>query len=149
MSGGFLRIRFVDYGDGTGELIANAGSNDFSGTGRAYFNIEEIEKFADSIADLSVANELHSIAGGFWKTDRRHELDQVHLGVSVYPIDSRGHIGVQVRMATPIHSGERPKSQHSAIVELLTTHAPLERFGRGVIAVLRGNAEKAVLSSDT
>jgi hypothetical protein len=46
MSDGFLRLRFYDDGDGIGELIALAKSGNFSGTGRAYFSIDEIEKFA-------------------------------------------------------------------------------------------------------
>ncbi len=150
MPGGFLRIRFVDDRDGTGELTAHAASNAFSGTGRAYFNIETIERFAESIAAFPLGNELHSIAGGFVGTkDRPNELDQEHLGITVYPIDSRGYIGVQVRMAMPVHDNERPESQQSATVELVTTHQPLARFSRELIAMLRGNAEEVVLFSDT
>ena len=148
MSAEFLRIRFVDDGDGTGELIAHAGSHDFSGTGRAYFNIEEIEKFAESIAAFPRSDETRaSIAGGSFGTrDRPGELDQEYLGITVYQIDSRGYIGMQVRMATPIHAGERPESRQTATVELVTTHQPLERFSRHLIAVLRGNAEEAELT---
>jgi len=124
MSVGFLRVRFVDDGDGTGELIANAASDGFSGTGRAYFNIDEIEWFAGSIADWSVANEPHSIAGG---------LEREQLGIAVSTVDSRGYIGVQVRMATRICPRERPGRWQFATVELLTTHAPLARFGRALI----------------
>jgi hypothetical protein len=146
MSDAFLRLRFDDDGDGIGELIASAKSGSFSGTGRAYFNIDKIEKFADAIADFSLSNEPHSIAGGCIGTgDRRGELDQEHLGITVYPIDSRGYIGMQIRMATPVLTGERPESRKSATIELVTTHEPLSRFGRHLIAVLRGHAEEAVL----
>ncbi len=146
MSGGFLRLRFDNDGDGTGELIAVANSGSFSGTGRAYFSVDEIERFANAIADVSISNEPHSIAGGFYRTvDRLGELDQEHLGITVYPIDSRGHIGVQVRRATPIHAGERIESRESATIALVTTHEPLVRFSRHLIAALRGNAEEAVL----
>src|SRR5258708_13935885 len=109
MPDGFLRLQFVDDGDGTGELIAQAGSGIFSGTGRAYVSVEAIEKFANWIADFSLSNEKRAmIAGGFIGTSGRPgELDQEHLGITVYPIDSRGYIGVQVQMATPIHAGDR------------------------------------------
>jgi hypothetical protein len=100
------------------------------------------------MADFSVAKEMHSIAGGYWKMDRSSELDQEHLRITVYPINSRGYFGVQVKMATKLDPGERPQSQQSATVELVTTSEPLARFSRALIGVLRGNAEEAVLASD-
>ena len=149
MSGGFLRIRFVDDYDGSGELIAHAGSNRFSGIGRAYFNTDTIAAFATAIAAFPLSNDARPmITGGFSTTDRPDELDQEHLGITAYPIGSRGYIGVRVRMATPLHAGERPESRESATIEVVTTYEPLARFSRDLISMLRGNAEEAVLFED-
>ncbi len=146
MSSGFLRVRFVDEYDGTGELIAHAGSDGFSGTGRAYFNTEAIQKFADAIANFPVSNAVPlTVAGGFVDSAERSGIpEQEHLGISVYPIDSHGHIGIQIRMATPLYTGDRPESRKSATVELVTTHEPLARFSRDLLAMLGGNTDEAV-----
>lgn len=151
MSDGFLRIRYADDGGFSGELIAHAGSDCFSGIGRAYFNLEEIEKFAAAIVDYPLSNAARpAIAGGYLSaTGRRGELKEEHLGITVYPINSRGDIGIQVRMATPTCEGDRPESREAASVELVTTYEPLSRFSRELIAVLHGNTDEAVLIGGT
>jgi hypothetical protein len=147
MPDAFLRVRFSDDGDGTGELNAYASSGCFSGTGRAYFHTGEVEEFASALAAFPITNDARPrIAGGYLrKTGGPGELSQEHLGITVYPINSRGYIGIQVRMATTFCEGDRPESRESATVELVTTHIPLARFSRELIEVLRGSAEEAVL----
>src|SRR5882672_4424445 len=86
----YLRLRFQDDHDGTGKLLARAEAAGFAGESGAYFNISEIEEFAAAIAVFPVPeNESYSISGGFGKPDGSGEVEQEHLGIEVYPLDSR------------------------------------------------------------
>ncbi|HEY0093995.1 MAG TPA: hypothetical protein VGB96_06710, partial [Archangium sp.] len=85
------------------------------------------------------------LAGGYWKDDR---LEQIHVGISAYPIDPAGHLGVRVRVATAAGPSERPASQHVTEVELQTTYHELESFSRQLRELLAGEREDAVLRSD-
>jgi hypothetical protein len=84
------------------------------------------EEFADLIAAFPLPSKKCSIAGGFWKDDN---LDQEHLAIDVYPVDLRGHIGVQVRIATELWKESRPESQMSAQLRssLLISHSRIQQ----------------------
>ncbi len=147
----YLRFRFQDDGDGTGKLVAQAESSGFAGTSGAYFNVDKIEEFAAAISafPLPERDMRRSIAGGFGKKNHPGEMDE-HLGIAVYPIDlRRGHIGVQVRMATELWDSTRPESQHTAKVEIKTTYEPLAQFSKELIRLVRGDLEEAVLVGET
>jgi hypothetical protein len=90
-----------------------------------------------------------SIAGGFWDSARRDELSQEHLGIAVYPVDSRGHIGIQIRMATELLRGERPEFQKIVKLEILTSYEPLARFSRDMLALLHGKKDEALIEGDS
>ncbi len=147
----YLRLRFDDEGDGTGKLLARAEVGGFSGEGRAHFSISKIEEFAKAIGTfpLSRQDKRLSIAGGFWSQIRRGELEEEHLGITVYPVNARGHIGIQVRMATEIQGGARPASQKLARIEVLTTYEPLSKLSRDLIALLRGKIKEALLEGES
>jgi hypothetical protein len=148
MPSSYLRVRFQDDGDGTGELRVRAEAEGFSGEGSAYFNTEELEEFANALAAflLPTEDKRRYIAGGFWSKEQRGKLDQEHLGISVYPADAlRGYIGFQVRMATQAWPGTRPESKKQAVVEVVTTYEPLSKFAKDLIAVLNGSIEEAFL----
>ena len=65
--GNYLRLRFMDDGDGTGKLMARAEADGFSGEGGAYFNVEELEEFAEALRVFPPPLDDHrrSIASGF------------------------------------------------------------------------------------
>jgi|SRR5580698_9706891 hypothetical protein len=152
MADNYLRLRFSDDGDGTGELLARAEADGFAGESGAYFNPAEIEAFAKAIGTfpLPVDDKRLSITGGFWSRERRGDLEQELLGISVYFADApRGYIGIQIRMATPIWKGTRPDSKKSAAVEVVTTYEPLAKFSRDLDAVLRGKLKEAVLKGQS
>lgn len=142
----YLLLRFADDGDGTGKLSARAEASGFSGQSGAYFGIEKLEAFARSIAEYPLTVKCE-IRGGFGKL-QSNELDQEHLGISVYPTDSRGHIGVQVRMATEVWPDTRPDSQMTAKVEIITSYEPLKRFSSDLVSLVRGTIHEAVLEGD-
>jgi hypothetical protein len=147
ISSKYLRIRFRRDNDGTGELTVEAASEGFLGRSSAWFSVAALEEFARAIAVFPLANERRpAITGGYCTPDR---IEQEHVGITVYPIDALGHIGVQIRMATAFERGMRPESQHSAKIEVLTTYAPLARFSRELLGVLDGSLNEAVLSGDT
>src|SRR5690349_5843571 len=110
MRHGWLKLEFQDDNDGTGKLIAAVEAGGFAGRGGAWFGIPQIEEFADLITAYPLPSKKCSLAGGFWK-ERGHELDQEHLGIDIYPIGPRGHIGVQVRIASELWEASRPESQ--------------------------------------
>ena len=151
MAGSHLRLRFQDDGDGTGELFVRAEAEGFSGEGAACFDIGELEEFAKALRvfPLPPEDKRRSIAGGFGSRERQGELDREHLGISVYPVDAhRGHIGIQVRMATRAWPGTRPESQKRAVVEIITTYQPLSRFSADLLAVLNGSIKEALLEGE-
>ena len=148
MDSNYLRLRFSDDGDGTGELRARAEADGFAGESGAYFSTSELEEFAKAVGTfpLPVGDKRLSIAGGFWSQERRGELAQELLGIKVYFANApRGYIGIQIRMATPVSHGMRPDSKKVATVEVITTYEPLAKFSRDLDAVLRGKLKEAAL----
>jgi len=142
----YLSLRFYDDGDGTGKLCARAESGGFAGQGGAYFDIESIEEFARSIIEYPLVRN-YEISGGFGA--RAGELAQEHLGISVYPIDGRGHIGVQVRMATEVWPDTRPHSEMTVKVEIVTSHEPLRKLSADLLSLVRGNVREITLNGDS
>jgi len=148
-SHGRLSLRFEDDGDGTGKLLAQAASGEFSGEGSAWFSISELQGFAEAIAMFPISEKNPpSIVGGFWKKDGSGGLEQEHLALKVYPIDCRGHLGVQVRIATELWPDVRPESQHKVQLEIITTYEPLAKFSRVLLALAEGRIKEAILESD-
>jgi hypothetical protein len=149
--GNYLRLRFLDDGDGTGKLMAWAEADGFSGESGAYFSVEELEKFAEALQVFPLPPEDHrrSIAGGFGSKEG-HKLAQEHLGISVNLANpQRGYVGIQVRMATEIWPDTRPESKKQAVVEILATYEPLSKFSRDLLSVLRGSLKEAVIQGES
>ncbi len=143
-----LTARFENDYDGTGKLVIAAEANGFSGKGGAYFSIEELQKFATSIQQFPLPKISPLIAGGFWSQSRPSELEQELVAIAVTQIDNRGHIGVQVRLASELWPSIRPESQHKVQLEVLTTHEPLRRFGEELQAVLSKARNEASLEGE-
>ncbi|MCD6392179.1 MAG: hypothetical protein J7M40_01590 [Planctomycetes bacterium] len=144
MSRSYLRLCFQDDGDGTGELTARVAAGGFAGEGGAYFSVAELEAFASSISVYPLPDQSRPvIAGGYWEDDGT--LKEAHLAISVYPIDMRGHLGVQVRIATALYEGARPEAQKVAKVEIETAYQSLAKFSRDLIALINGTNEEIVL----
>lgn len=139
-----LILRFDDDDDGSGKLSVEASSKGFCGHGGAYFAKTELEAFANSLAMYPLSTEnLPKIAGGYWSQEREGVLDQELLGISVYTIDRRGNLGIQVRIAT--EDWARLESQHGVKIEILTNYQPLVELSRKLLALLDGRIEAAIL----
>ena len=150
--GNYLRLRFLDDGDGTGKLMAWAAADGFSGESGAYFNVETLEEFAEALQlfPLPPADHRRSIASGFGSKEDHTKLSQEHLGISVYLANpQRGYVGIQVRMATEMWPDNRPESKKLAVVEILATYEPLSKFSRDLLSVLRGALKEAVIEGES
>jgi len=151
MSRSYLRLRFDDDGDGTGKLLARAEAGGFGGEGGAYFSISEIENFAKAISSFPLPSDDKrlSISSRFGSPKRVGELEQEHLGITVYLADAqRGYVGIQVRMATEIWPKSRPESKKAAQIEVVTTYEPLSRFSKDLIALVQGKIKEALLEGE-
>lgn len=143
---GWLTLEFQDDSDGTGKLIAAVEAGGFAGKGGAWFGISQVEEFADLIATFPLPSDKKcSLAGGFWKN---HELSQEHLGIDIYPLDRRGHIGVQVRIASELWEGSRPGSQMAVRVEIVTSYQPLIDFSRELKNLVGGSSKQVLLEGE-
>jgi hypothetical protein len=146
MRHGFLTLAFQDDGDNTGKLLVVAEAEGYSGKGGAYFGIEQIVEFAKAIAEFPLPDRSRcALASGFWSKGSPGKLEQEHVGIDVYPIDHRGHIGVQVRMSTPIWNDTRRASQKTAKFEIVTTYQVLANFSSEILAMLGGRVPEAIL----
>ena len=145
----YLKLRFVNDDDDTGELLAQAAANGFAGEGEAWFSVDQIKRFAKAIAAFPLSDDpCCSLAGGFFEKDGSGRLAQEHLYISVYPINHRGNIGVQVQLADAMWQDFRQESQRRVQLEITTTYEPLGRFSRQVQALARGDVEEAVLEGE-
>jgi hypothetical protein len=150
MAPSHLKLTFYDDNDGTGELTAEACADGYTGTGSAYFGIDELKHFAKAIAEFPLPERTRcQIAGGFYSKEVRGKLEHEHLGIDVYPVDHRGHIGIQVRAATQLWQDMRPDSQKTAKVEIITSYEPLAKFSRQLLALIAGKIREATLEGET
>lgn len=146
MRNGYVRLTFRDYGDGTGTLRVAAESKGFSGQSGAWFGVPEIEEFAARLRAFPLPSDARiSLSGGFG-TDNR--LDQEHIGIEVYPVDDRGHIGIQVRVATELWGQKRPQSQMAARLEVITSYQPLLEFSQHLSALTKGELDEVLLEGE-
>ena len=144
-----LCLRFENDYDGTGRLVARAEAGGFAGHGGAYFSVSQIEEFAAAIGAFPLTSaERPSISGGFGKRSAPTELEQEHLGIEVYPIDARGHVGILVRLMQELWPGTRPESQNAVRLEIVTSYQSLAEFSRKLAALVYGHITEAVLVGD-
>ena len=147
MRNGFLKLRFSNDGDGTGKLLVEAEADGYAGKSGAYFYVDTLKSFPAAIGQFPLPDGAElSISGGFGET--RGKREQEHVGIDVYLIDQRGHIGIQVRMATEVWDETRVESQKAAKLEIMTTYEPLAKFSKELLTVFNGSASEATLEGD-
>ena len=144
-----LHLRFDPDTDGTGKLLARVSVRGFTGTGGAYFSVQQIDTFSESLSTFPLPPIEHpTLTGGYWSRDIETRLEQEHLAITAYPVGSRGQVGVQVRIATELERGERPNSQQVAKLELLTTYERLARFAKELRSLAHGEANEVILKAE-
>src|ERR1700732_2739980 len=106
-----LRLKFDDDGDGTGKLHAEILANGFSARAAAHFSVDELKTFAESLLAFPLSEEPRlKIAGGFYSKSKPHALETVLLSIELYPVGSRGQVGVRVHGESEIWPGDRAES---------------------------------------
>lgn len=146
---GSLKLKIDADGDGTAELFASFEANGFAGWGSAWFDLLDLEKKANEFGKYPLdQSNLPLVEGGYWKKDGIGEIEQEHLHISAYPINSRGGIGLRVQAATPYQGENEKRSVHSASVELKVTYAQLGRFSDQLRELAKGSLTEVVLEEE-
>ena len=146
---GFLRLSFERDDDGTAELIAHVNAGGFAGASSAWFNIDEISKFARQLGQYPIDfNSPLQLAGGSWAKDQRGVLDEIHLSLRVYSVSNRGQVGMHVLLATRSWHDMRPESRCSVETELLTSYQALVSFSNELLALTESARSEAILFED-
>ena len=143
-----LSLRIEPDTDGTGELFAKVAHASFSGASSAWFNLQELRAFGERLQatfPIPPGTSL-SLQGGFWSKSGASVIEQLHVGLSFYPIGGAGVVGVRVTLATSIHEGARPEAQHTVAVEFRTQYEPLRAFGIALVALVNGSVSSATLA---
>ena len=143
-----LSLTLQPDSDGTGELFAKVSANGFSGTGSAWFDCLQLAHFAEELAAAYPlpANKKMQLEGGYWSKSEPL-IEQLHLGLSFYPIGSTGKVGCQVSLATPCGPDQaRPESQATVRVELITSYEQVRVFANALEMLAKGTANEAMLT---
>jgi len=142
-----LRLLVEPDTDGTCELFAEVNVGKFAGLASAWFGLDELEKFGLLLSEtypLTTSQRLQ-LEGGFRSKTGAPVIQDLHVGLHVYPIGSAGIIGLRVQLASAVHDGERMDERSSVRVELKTNYERLRMFGQSVVALAQGSQEPAVL----
>jgi hypothetical protein len=144
-----LRVTYSPDDEWTGELKAVVECSGFSGQGSAWFAPGRLKQ--DIIPAFRMFpisdSQPPKIEGGFWDKGRRGELEQYHLRIAVRKYNSRGHLLVQVELATESWRTPDTDLQQTVTARFLADYAGLGGFADELEQVLDGGLEKAVLRS--
>jgi hypothetical protein len=144
---GTLRLSVQRDTDGTLELFVEAAADGFGGRASAWFAEQQLADFAEQLNAFPIcADGPPVLEGGFWSQEG-HGLEQAHVQLKVVPIDRRGTLAVQVRLATPTWPDDRPDSQRRAALEVRIDYALLQEFSRSVAQLATGHRDEALLES--
>jgi hypothetical protein len=146
-----LQLQFNRDTDGTGELVVYASRDRYSGAAAAWFSDRKIEAFGRALIDsfpLNPGSNLR-LEGGYWKSGANPpELEQVLVGICVYPVDAVGAVGIRVELREGKAIGLREESRARASFEILTSYEPLQTFGYRILNLLQSTDSVAHLPSD-
>jgi hypothetical protein len=146
---GSLKLWLETDSDGTGQLFVQFRANGFSGIGSAWFDLADLFEKSKLFAQYPLPKDQPvTLEGGYWKGDNAPTLEQEHLHISAYPTNSRGEIGLRVRVATPLGTDDRPQSQSCAAVEITTNYEALARFSKQLGFLAQGDIREVELNTE-
>ena len=143
-----LQLRWQPDTDGTGELFAYVQRGRYSGEGSARFHNRELEDFGKRLRDTFplIPGSTLSLLGGYWKSGSSPPvLEDVLVGISVYPVGPNGVVGVKVDVMDGYYERQRQESRAQLRLELLTDYEPLRELGNGIIRLLHSPGATASL----
>lgn len=140
---GKLRLTLQPDTDGTGQLFVEASSDGFAGSSSAWFDLQGLAEFAGELEAYPLPKEAAPmLEGGYWKDG---VLDQCHVGLHFRQVDLRGTVGIGVRLAEPIHEGDRAESRGQASFEIRTDYAAVSQFAKELRELATGAGQEATL----
>lgn len=141
-------LRLRDWGDGTGELCAEAHADGFSGKGCANFDLKKLQQQVEAFTKFPLdAAETIFIEGGYWNKDGANVLAQEHLYFGVSPLNSHGTLALRVRLGCPSDDSVRSQLRHSVSVEFHIDYQQLATFAGDLAALACGNSAEVLLST--
>ena len=145
MRHGLVKLIFMDDRDGTGKLSVQAEAEGYSGKASAYFPIDDLKNFAESIAQFPLAADyVHAISSGFGASKDQPEQE---------------HVGIEIRLTNVLTSecrsewqpdvaATRLRSQRATKLEIVTTYEPLAQCSKDLVALVTGIVREAILEGE-
>lgn len=138
-----LSLRYSRDDDGTGELFAKVQYLGFSGHSSAWFNSQKLISYSKSLRDTFpfTSDTQLKLEGGYWKKSGAG-IDELHLGLSFYPIGSAGLVGCHVQLLHDMASRDFILN-----MEIQTSYEAVRKFSLAFDRVILGEVETAELES--
>jgi len=130
-----IRITFERW-DRMWKLIVFAKANGYRGTGEGFFTPEELAAFAGSLSACPLPVEAPAVSGGSqWE---KSSGDAETIGITVFPLGTRGQVAIQVRLATEMWDVVDAREQHVVRLIVRTTYQRLGTFAAELRSVVDG-----------
>jgi hypothetical protein len=134
-----IMISFEDGGD----MEVFAESEHFSGSGSAYIGTDRLREFAMALLEFPLPTDPAPRLAGGLEPRTSTPVTQEHLALEIRPVDSRGQLGIWVRMTDWESDDRAPHDlQEHAHLRVLTTYRSLGRLNRGLLALANGETNR-------
>lgn len=139
----YLKIKLDKDDDGTAGILATVKSGAFSGSGEAWFNISDINKFVSDLKRFAETTKNPPIIeGGNW--DGKGNLELTLLSLRFY-VFSTYRCGVQVNLADYPYTNCREEEISRVIVELKPEAQKVVEFSEQLKQLVNSKIEEATL----
>jgi hypothetical protein len=140
-----LTILYRPEDERHGEIIAHVESGAFAGRSSAWFSMERLRAFRETLDTFPIVpGREPTLAGGFWNDDDK--LNQTHVSIRIEPAGLRGELRLRVTLATPDWPHGK-SSQHGVQVAIILSYSDLHAFQRDFAALLDGKLREACLKA--
>lgn len=130
-----LRLRYEPENAHHGELFATVEVPGFSASGSAWFSLQQLLEFRDSLATYPITRDAPlDLSGGIWEGN---VLTSRWLGLTISPWNTSGRLLVSVELSSqpPVEATQR------STLQLMTEYAALGEFRAGFRKMLDGDGE--------
>jgi hypothetical protein len=146
LTGNSITVRYEPEDSYHGELHAVARSRCYAGYGSAWFNLETLREFAESIRTYPLAEvDAPHLKGGQGGTPQSFP-ETVTLLLRLSPIS--GRVSVDLHLAVvggQMLQAREPDFSQETRFQFFTNHGEVEAFRRQILKVLEGTASEARL----
>lgn len=134
-----ISFQIVRDQDGSGELIAELQSNEFSGRGSAYFDLGFLLLKAKEFSAYPLMEGGVTLVGGILDRDDLSKLKQEHIRISARPVGLAGQVAVRIFLAEPTDNGLEIRRCVSA--EIGAEYVQLAALSSGLAALAEGRGD--------